>query len=198
MTHVSSSCWQTNFPSFVALSGICTRHSFRRPTCAYAYFKFSPTFEKAAMVKVAKQFMEPAWSQRNISCKLQSRWPPSRTRSAGGSFPFGEFFLDTEYIYMTLGKTKLFASSDYSWTTSDSNSRHPDNTTGIQLASLRTRLSRTSSMLGAFRTPAPCRSSSESFSQFILCTVNCATMAFLTWSRVVALTFTSRGLKTPT
>lgn len=76
MTYVSSSCWQTHFSSFVTLSGICTRNSFRWASCVLPYFKFSPTFEKAATVKAAKQFSN-GLKQRNTSCELESCLPAS-------------------------------------------------------------------------------------------------------------------------
>lgn len=50
IAYISSSCWQTHFSSFVALSGVCTRNSFRCATRVCAYFKFSPTLETEAAV----------------------------------------------------------------------------------------------------------------------------------------------------
>lgn len=103
MTYISSSCWQTNFSSFVTLSGICTRNSFRWASCVLAYFKCSPTFEKAATVKAAKQFRK-GLKQRNTSCELESCLPASLLHVS--SHQGGFFFLDIEHINVTLGEKK--------------------------------------------------------------------------------------------
>lgn len=59
----------------------------------YAYFKFSPTFEKEAMVKVAKQLMKTAWSQiKKHKVQTSKQMAAFQNRVSWRFLPVGEFF----------------------------------------------------------------------------------------------------------
>lgn len=65
----------------------------------YAYMKFSPTFEKAAVMKVAKQYMKATWSQNKetlgANFKADGRLPESGLREV--SSWRGDFFFSVYY-----------------------------------------------------------------------------------------------------